>query len=168
MLNGVKEIRIGNNGTVYFKNLVDLGDLEYVDCSFSFWGNMSSLKKLKYVGGEFRFGAPILSLGLLKEVKGDLRPTSNELCDLGALEVVGGTLDLRGMVNLRNLGNLKYVGGNLNLVKSLKSNYDLSNVTVKGRIIYWNKEPSYFEPSTKTISDIIPPTWEYSLSNVLN
>jgi hypothetical protein len=160
MLNGVKEIRIGNNGTVHFKNLVDLGDLEYVDCCFSFWGNMISLKKLNYVGGEFRFGAPILSLGLLKEVKGDLRPTSNELCDLGALEVVGGTLDLRGMVNLKNLGNLKYVGGNLNLVKSLKSNYDLSNIMVKGRIIYWNKEPSYFEPSTKTISEIIPPTWE--------
>lgn len=169
MLNGVKEIRIGNNGTVHFKNLVDLGDLEYVDCSFSFWGNMISLKKLKYVGGEFRFGAPILSLGLLKEVKGDLRPTSNELCDLGALEVVGGTLDLRGMVNLKNLGNLKYVGGNLNLVKSLKSNYDLSNIMVKGRIIYWNKEPSYFEPSTKTISEIIPtPIGLYSLSKVLN
>ena len=47
MLNGVKEIRIGNNGTVHFKNLVDLVDLEYVDCSFSFWGNMISLKKLK-------------------------------------------------------------------------------------------------------------------------
>ena len=69
ILNGVKEIRVGNNGTVHFKNLVDLGDLEYVDCDFSFWGNMNSLKKLKYIGGEFRFGAPILSLGLLKEVK---------------------------------------------------------------------------------------------------
>jgi hypothetical protein len=160
ILNGVKEIRVGNNGIVHFKNLVDLGDLEYVDCDFSFWGNMSSLNKLKYIGGEFRFGAPILSLGLLKEVKGDLRPTSNELCDLGALEVVGGTLDLRGMVNLRNLGNLKYVGGNLNLVKSLKSNYDLSNITVKGRIIYWNKEPNYFKLSTKTISTIKPPPWE--------
>lgn len=159
-LNGVKEIIIGDNGIAHFKNLVDIGDLEYVDCDFSFWGNMNSLKKLKYVGGEFRFEAPILSLGLLKEVKGDLRPTSNELCDLGELEVVGGTLDLRGMVNLKNLGNLKYVGGNLNLVKSLKSKYDLRNITVKGRIIYWNKEPSYFKSSNKVVSSIKPPPWE--------
>ena len=157
---GVKEIRIGNNGIAHFKNLVDLGDLEYVDCDFSFWGNLNSLKKLKYVGGTFNFGAPIKSLGLLQEVKGDLRPATNELCDLGALEVVGGTLDLRGMVNLKSLGNLKYVGGNLNLVKSLKPNYDLSNITVKGRIIYWNKEPIYFKSSTKTISMIKPPPWE--------
>ena len=49
ILNGVKEIRVGNNGTVHFKNLVDLGDLEYVVCDFSFWGNMSSLNKLKYI-----------------------------------------------------------------------------------------------------------------------
>ncbi len=157
---GVKEIRTGFDGTAYFKNLVDLGDLEYVDCNFEFSGNLHSLKKLKYVGGEFRFDAPILSLGLLKEVGGDLRPKSNELCDLGALEVVGGTLDLRGMVNIKNLGNLKYVGENLNLVKSLKSSYDLSNITVKGKISYWNKEPKYFKSSTKTISKIKIPSWE--------
>lgn len=158
-LKGVKAIMVGENGTAHFKSLIDLGEIEYVDCSLSFWGNLKSLRKLKYVGGDFRFGAPIQSLGLLEEVKGDLRPTSNELCDLGELKKVGGTADFRGMVHLHNLGKLKQVGGNLNLVKSLKSKYDLSGINIKGRIIYWSKEPSYFKSSSKINSFKAPP-WD--------
>lgn len=156
---GVKEIRLGKYGLVHFNNLVDLGELEVVDCNFSFFGEVESLGKLRYVGGEFRFGAPIKSLGLLEEVKGDLRPTTNELCDLGELRSVGGTADFRGMVNLKNLGKLQEVGDNLNLVKSLKGNYNLRNISVKGRIVYWNKKPSYFIKESKKEIQVVP-AWE--------
>ena len=153
---GVKEIRLGKYGTAHFKNLVDLGELEYVDCDFSFFGEVESLGKLRYVGGEFRFGAPIKSLGLLEEVKGDLRPTTSELCDLGELRRVGGTADFRGMVHLKYLGKLQEVGNNLNLVKSLKGNYDLRNIRVNGRIVYWNKKPSYFVQESKNEIKLAP------------
>jgi hypothetical protein len=160
MLEGVKEIRIGNNGTVHFQNLIDVGELEYVDCSFSFFGNLSSLKKLKYIGGQFRFGAPLRSLGLLEEIKGDLRPTTNDLEDLGCLQKVGGTVDLRGMIKITNLSPLREVGDNLNLVKSLKDQYNLKKVRVKGRIIYWNTEPHFYKDHNELISLRLAPPWE--------
>lgn len=45
----VREIRSGDYGTVYFKNLTEIGILETVDCDFSFFGNIKSLKNLRYV-----------------------------------------------------------------------------------------------------------------------
>lgn len=159
-LQGVKEIRIGQSGIVHFKNLTEIGDLEYIDGEFSFWGNISNLRNLKYVGGTLRYGAPIKSLGKLVEVGGDLRPTTNELEDLGDLRKVGGTADFRGMVHLKQLGTLKEVGENLNLVKALKGKYDLANVNVKGRIIYWSMAPKYYQEET-LLKDKPPPAWEY-------
>jgi|GEM_PF-1136487 len=157
---GVKEIKIGPSGIVHFKNLTDIGDLEYIDCEFSFWGNINSLKKLKFVGGTLRFGAPIRTLGNLREVEGDLRPTTNELEDLGELVRVGGTADFRGMIHLKQLGKLKEVGENLNLVKSLKEKYDLAKISVKGRIVFWNKPSKYYQDDS-LIKDRTPPPWEY-------
>jgi hypothetical protein len=159
-LKGVKEIRIGNLGSVHFQNLIDIGELEYVDCSFSFFGDLHSLNNLKYVGGVFRFGAPLKSLGLLQEIKSDFRPTTSDLEDLGCLKRVGGTLDLRGLTKLSNLSPLKEVGGNINLVKSLKDKYDLSKIHIKGRTIYWNTEPIFFQGNTILQSTRIPPPWE--------
>jgi len=156
---GVKEILIGRQGTVHFKNLENIGELTYVDCDFSFFGNIKTLGKLRYVGGELRYGAPIKTLGNLEEVGGDLRPTTNELRDLGKLKKIGGTADFRGMIHLKNLGNLREVGENLNLVKSLKEEYDLSNIKVGGRIIYWNKEPKYFKGDNK-LNIIEIPEWK--------
>lgn len=157
---GVKEIRAGNLGSVHFQNLIDIGELESVDCSFSFFGDLHSLNKLKYVGGVLRYGAPLKSLGLLQEIKSDFRPTTSELEDLGCLRYVGGTLDLRGLTNLFDLSPLREVGGNLNLVKSLKDKYDLSKIHVKGRTLYWNAKPIFFQAKAVTESTKIPPVWE--------
>lgn len=159
-LKGVNKILIEEYGSVYFKNLINLGELEHINCDFSFFGSMKTLGRLKYVGGSFRFGAPIISLGELEEVRGDLRPTTSELLDLGKLKRVGGTADFRGMVHLKNLGNLEKVGGNLNLVKSLKGQYDLSRIKVGGRVIYWNKEPAYYLESNKEPAAKNIPVWE--------
>lgn len=160
ILKGVRKIKVKEEyGNVYFKELLDLGELEEVNCNFSFFGDMKSLNNLRYVGGTFRFGAPILSLGNLQEVKGDLRPTTNELKNLGRLNKVGGTLDLRGMVHLTDLSPLKEVGGNLNLVKSLKGQYNLNDISVKGKIIYWNKAPNYFQQTQLKNPRIKPPVW---------
>ena len=134
VLNKVRKICVGPLGSVHFNNLIDLGELEYIDCGFSFFGNLKSLNNLKYIGGSFRFGAPLKSLGNLEEIGGDFRPTTNDLEDLGNLIKVGGTVDLRGMINLKDLGKLEYVGDNLNLVKSLKRFYNLEKIKVQGRI----------------------------------
>ena len=170
-LEGVREIRTGEYGTVHFKNLIEIGELEYIDCDFSFFGNLKSLNNLKYVGGELRFGAPLKSLGVLKEIKGDLRPTTNDLEDLGYLSKVGGTVDLRGMINIIDLSSLKEIGGNLNLVKSLIDQYDLSKVKVNGRIIYWNKKPTFYKSEYLQNKSKIPPAWEnrgpYEFENYL-
>ncbi|MCK4814379.1 hypothetical protein KA005_01305 [bacterium] len=170
-LEGVREIRTEGTGTVHFQNLIEIGELEYIDCGFSFWGNLQSFNNLKYVGGELRFGAPLKSLGALKEIKGDLRPTTNDLEDLGCLSKVGGTVDLRGMINIIDLSSLKEIGGNLNLVKSLKDQYDLSTVKVKGRTIYWNKKPTFYKSEYHQNKTKIPPVWEnrgpYEFENYL-
>jgi hypothetical protein len=157
---GVKEIRIGSLGSVHFQNLTDIGELEYIDCNLSFFGDLNSLKNLKYIGGVFRFGAPLKSLGFLQEIKADFRPTTSDLEDLGCLQRVGGTLDLRGLTKLTDLSPLREVGGNLNLVKSLKDQYDLSKIRIKGRTIYWNTKPIFFQGSTILQSTKIPPPWE--------
>jgi hypothetical protein len=158
-LSGVKEIRTGGQGIVFFRNLVDIGELECVDCDFIFSGNLISLNNLQYVGGKLEIAAPLKSLGNLKEVKKDLRLQCNDLEDLGSLITVGGTLDLRGMVNIRDLGKLEYVGENLNLVKSLKKEYNLSGIKVMGRIIYWNKQPTFYQAQSWHESEVIPPVW---------
>lgn len=79
---------------------------------------------------------------------------------MGKLRKIGGTADFRGMVNLTDLTPLKEIGGNLNLVNSLKGKYyGLNEIKVGGRIVYWNKEPTYyFIDSKKRISPI--PVWE--------
>ena len=156
---GVREIKIEKFGTVHFKNLIDIGELESINCNFSFWGKIESLNNLKYVGGELRFGAPLKSLGKLEKIEGDLRPTTNELVNLGNLKHIGGTADFRGMENLNDLGKLEFVVGNLNLVKSLKGKYDLNKIKVKGNIVYWNKKPEYFIEETLLNEKTAPP-WE--------
>ncbi len=160
ILKNVKKICIGPLGSVHFNNLVDLGELEDIDCEFSFFGNLKSLNNLRYIGGSFRFGAPLKSLGNLEEIGGEFRPTTNDLESLGNLRKVGGTVDLRGMVNLMSLGKLEYVGGNLNLVKYLKGIYNLDNIKIQGKVIYWNKEPEYFKDDEILNNDIEAPGWE--------
>lgn len=160
VLNKVRKICVGPLGSVHFNNLIDLGELEYIDCGFSFFGNLKSLNNLKYIGGSFRFGAPLKSLGNLEEIGGDFRPTTNDLEDLGNLIKVGGTVDLQGMINLKDLGKLEYVGDNLNLVKSLKRFYNLEKIKVQGRIIYWNKQSEFFKDEEKLTNERVAPGWE--------
>ena len=47
ILKNVKKICIGPLGSVHFNNLVDLGELEDIDCEFSFFGNLKSLNNPK-------------------------------------------------------------------------------------------------------------------------
>ena len=159
-LSGVTEIRNGKNGVAHFKQLNNLGELKFVEGGFSFFGPIISLNNLQYIGGTLRYGAPLKSLKSLSEIGGDFRPTTNDLISLGNLEKVGGTVDLRGMINLTDLSNLRKVGGNLNLVRSLKDQYDLRKIKVSGRIIYWNTDPVFYKHGIpkKNIGKI--PPWE--------
>jgi hypothetical protein len=69
--------------------------------------------------------------------------------DLGALKKVGGKLSLRD-TKIKNLGNLEFVGGDLFLPKRIEKEIDLTNLTVNGKIKFWN--------DSKTREKIIPKT----------
>jgi len=99
-----------------FGNLVSIeGDLDMIRVKIKSLGN------LKYVGGNFDTGGDedpistveIESLENLEEVGGKLNLLANRtIKDLGNLRRVGGFMDL-SETKIASLGNLEYVGDNL-------------------------------------------------------
>jgi hypothetical protein len=96
--------------------------------SYSVYSNIKSLNNLEFVGG-------------------DLILRYSNVEDLGALKKVGGKLSLRD-TKIKNLGNLEFVGGDLFLPKRIEKEIDLTNLTVNGKIKFWN--------DSKTRQNIIP------------
>ena len=108
-------------------NIESLGDLKAVKGNFfinsnSVYSKIKSLEKLEFVGG-------------------DLYLSNSNVEDLGALKKVEGKLNLRD-TNIKNLGALEFVGGDLFLPKKIEKAIDLTNVTVKGNIKFWNDSKS--------------------------
>ncbi|MBE7691240.1 hypothetical protein [Tenacibaculum piscium] len=134
--------------------------------------NIKKLEKIEKINGFFGVSdSAIESFGTLREVKGNLFISTNTVFsniksldnlefvggdlilrysnieDLGALKKVGGKLSLRD-TNIKNLGILEFVGGDLFLPKRIEKEIDLTNITVKGKIKFWN--------DSKTRKKIIP------------
>jgi hypothetical protein len=111
------------NGDLYIANeMENLGDLSTINGNLSFSNHIYQYK--------------LESLTPLKKVKGDLY-LKNTHASLGSLEEVTGNLNLR-KTTVKDLGNLKRVGGNVLITKSEKENYDFSNVIVDGKVKYYN------------------------------
>lgn len=152
------------NGTLGLNDSIieNLGCLKFVKNSFfitslSSFSNLKSLDNLEYVGE-------------------DLILRYSNIEDLGSLKKVGGKLSLRD-TKIKSLGCLEYVGGDLFLPKSVEKDIDLTKVTVKGIIKFWN--------DSNTIENHIPksemgyydfqeevPSWNnkyiYSYSDILD
>jgi hypothetical protein len=99
----------------------DLSKLKYVggDINLSFKRTLKSLGDLEEVGGYFNISETnIESLGNLKKVGDYLDLTATKIKTLGELEYVGKNLYISHCKELDSFGELKYVGGQINMRKT--------------------------------------------------
>lgn len=116
--------------------------------------SIKSLGELKEVKGDFFISikhvySNINSLENLEFVGGDLILRYSNIKELGALKKVGGKLSLRD-TDIENLGFLQFVGGDLYLPKRLEKDINLANLTVKGKVRFWNDSKSRKKPTPKS------------------
>lgn len=128
-------------GTIQYNWIKTLGRISKINGNLYIANEIENLGNLEIVNGDVSFSNHIYqykleSLSPLKKIKGDLY-LKNTHTSLGTLEEVSGNLNLR-KTTVRDLGNLKIVGGNVLISKSEKDNYDFSNIIVKGKIKYFN------------------------------
>jgi hypothetical protein len=125
--------------------IISMGNIERINGDLGFsQSEIVDLGKLKHVEGMLWVGqtnspfTKLKDLGELNYVGGNLTIKSSPIKSLSKLEYVGGTLNLR-KTNIESLGNLKYVGEHLYLPKHLKGYFDLSKITVDGKIKYFSE-----------------------------
>ena len=129
------------HGSIQNNWIKTLGRISKINGDLYIANQMENLGNLTIVNGNLSFSNHIYqykleSLTPLKKVKGDLY-LKNTHTSLGTLEEVTGNLNLR-KTTVKDLGNLKRVGGNVLISKSEKDNYDFSNVIIEGKIRYYN------------------------------
>ena len=116
------------------------GFLGVSDSTIESFGTLKEVKGNLFISTNTVF-SNIKSLDNLEFVGGDLILRYSNIEDLGALKKVGGKLSLRD-TNIKNLGILEFVGGDLFLPKRIEKEIDLTNVTIKGRVKFWNDSKS--------------------------
>lgn len=131
--------------------LESLGDL--IEITGNVWTSFHSTK------------SPLKSLNKLEKVGGEASFRYSNIENLGNLKYVGGKLSLRD-TPIEKLDNLEFVGGDLYLPKRLEGKVDLSRITVKGKIKFWNDNKSKSKPLDKTSlglveSEIEIPYWAH-------
>lgn len=143
LLNITKDNQINYNIMICGKFIKSLGSVEKINGYIGFsdsviedLGNLKEVKKDFWLSGH-TLNSKLNSLNKLEFVGGEMTLRYSNIKDLGNLTEVGGKLSLRD-TQIETLGNLEYVGGDLFLPKRLKNKIDLTNVTVKGKIRYWN------------------------------
>ena len=114
--------------------------------------NLESLGDLKEVTGDFWMSSHtvfsrLTSLGKLEKIGGEVNLRYSNVIDLGALKEVGAKFNLRD-TSIEDLGDLTYVGGDLYLPKRLQDKLDLTEITINGKVHYWN--------DSKTKKTIVP------------
>ncbi|MGB1284361.1 MAG: hypothetical protein ACPG44_07840 [Polaribacter sp.] len=122
------------------------GFLGFSDSSIQNLGSLKEVKSNFFISSNTVY-SNIKSLNKLETIGGDLILRYSNIQDLGALKKVAGKLSLRD-TNIENLGVLEFVGGDLFLPKRIEKSVDLSNVTVNGKIRFWN--------DSKTREKVIP------------
>jgi hypothetical protein len=137
---------INNSGIENLGNIIEI-QKDFWISSHTVFSNLNSLDNLEVVGG-------------------DLNLRYSNISDLGSLKKVGGKLNLRD-TPIRDLGLLNYVGGDLFLPKRLQDSVDLTGITIKGVLKYWNDDKKYIKPISKVELGLIKssrliPKWSES------
>lgn len=122
------------------------GFLGISDSTIASFGTLKEVKGNLFISTNTVF-SNIKSLDNLEFVGGDLILRYSNIEDLGALKKVGGKLSLRD-TKITDLGFLEFVGGDLFLPKRIEKLIDLTNLTIKGKVKFWN--------DSKTREKIIP------------
>lgn len=129
-----------------------LGNIETIEGDLGLSNTViENLGNLKKVGGNFwlsgtdeffsQKGFKLTSLNPLKKVNGNVTIKGNSIKSLGTLKYVGENLNLRKSC-VTDLGYLEYVGGNILISKYNIEYYNLSKITIEGKIrIYNDKKP---------------------------
>lgn len=111
------------NGNVHIGNqFEEFGELAVINGSLSFSNHIYQTK--------------LKTLTPLEKVTGDLNLKNTHL-SLGSLKIVEGNLNLR-KTTINDLGSLEEVNGNVLISKSQKDKIDLTNVTIRGKVRYYN------------------------------
>ena len=122
------------------------GFLGVSDSTLESFGTLKEVKGNLFISTNSVY-SKIKSLDNLEYVGGDLILRYSNIENLGSLKKVGGKLSLRD-TKIKNLGFLEFVGGDLFLPKRIEKEIDLTNLTVKGKIKFWN--------DSKTRRKIVP------------
>jgi hypothetical protein len=118
---GNPKYSIGGDLDLREMDIESLGNLVRVegDLDLQFCKNLVSLGDLEYVGGFLDLrDTKIETLGNLEYVGGPLDLGFSDIKTLGNLVRVDSVLHLFGSKNLQSLGDLKYVGGDLVLIST--------------------------------------------------
>lgn len=127
-----------------------LGKIKQVDSNLIIKSdtNLEDLGELEYVKGDLLLEYPCVyeprlsSLGLLKRVGANIVLNEGITC-LGDLSVVEMSAKFHNS-KIKDLGGLKYVGGNLHLNYSFKNNFSRKTITIKGRVSFRGKDNSLY------------------------
>ncbi|WP_026451436.1 hypothetical protein [Aequorivita capsosiphonis] len=139
----IKSNEINEDVIIRGETIKSLDDVEKVNGFLGFSdAGIESLGTLKEVKNNFFISSfttysNLKSLNELEFVGGDMILRYSNIQDLGALKKVGGKVSLRD-TKIENLGSLEFVGGDLYLPKRIEKEVDLSKVTVKGKVKFWN------------------------------
>lgn len=117
----------------------NLGDLEYINGDARFYiSAIDDLNKLKRIEGDVDFNTTgIKSLKNLESIGGFLYiKDCYDLVDLGELKSIDGYLYVGDGCNLRSLKNVEYIGSNLHIENSLVN--DLGNLKYVGGELFLN------------------------------
>jgi hypothetical protein len=129
------------DGKLQYNWINTLGRIEQVTGDMYIDNVMQDMGNLITINGNLIFSNYVIqnlleSLYPIKVIKGDLI-MKNTYASLGIIEEIGGNLNLRKS-KVRDLGDLKKVGGNILISKCNKEYYDFSNIEVLGKIRCYN------------------------------
>ena len=136
---------INSDISIFDDEIKTLGDIEIVNGNLGLVScEVETLGKLRIIKGSFVISTisnPSLleSLENIEEIGGVCWLRYTNIKSLGKLRRVNGNLNLRD-TNIQELGNLEFVDVNLFLPIECKDKVDLSNITVKGKIRFKEKE----------------------------
>lgn len=136
------------------ESIADIGEIERINGTLGInnsgienLGKLIEIKKDFWISSNTVY-SNLKSLNNLEVVGGNLNLRYSNITNLGALTRVGGKLNLRDTPIL-DLGALSYVGGDLFLPKRLQDSVDLTGITIKGVLKYWNDDKKYVKPLSK-------------------
>jgi hypothetical protein len=129
------------DGKLQYNWINTLGRIEQVNGDMYIDNVMQDMGNLITINGNLIFSNYVIqnlleSLYPIKVITGDLI-MKNTYASLGIIEEIGGNLNLRKS-KVRDLGDLKKVGGNVLISKCNKDYYDFSNIEVLGKIRCYN------------------------------